>query len=64
MEKPSAFAIGVGLAMGVGTVAGAVIGTMYGDLALWIGLGPAIGLGFAIGPIAALIQRKQKDSST
>jgi hypothetical protein len=63
MQNQRAFVICLGVAMTMGTVAGAAIGIFYGNLALWIGLGPAIGLGFVIGPIAALTLRKQKDSS-
>lgn len=63
MQNYRAFALGIGLAMGVGTVAGAVIGTLSDNLAIWIGVGPAIGLAFAVGPVVAFAQRKQKDPS-
>ena len=59
MPKQRAFVIGIAVAMGMGTVAGIVIGILFDNLALWTGLGPAIGLGLAIGPVAALAQRKQ-----
>lgn len=61
MQNQRAFIISIAVAMSVGTAAGAVIGTLYGNLVLWTGPGPALGFGFAIGPIVAFTQRKSKD---
>ena len=59
MKNRTGFVLGVAGAMGIGLAGGALVGSLTENLALWMGLGPALGLAPFIGPIVALTQGKQ-----